>query len=204
VTSQIWKFYLVRLQFEGPFAAAIPKDPKEIRAILVGRLAAQAPPDATPADESAEPVTVDAGTDEQALPAWSTFKRDGKGLYYEGRCVRGHLKDCARQVAWMFPTISDFKARVSNATYVMTDKIYLGKAGIEGTETRFMRMGPQPAYRYVDYVVDPAMTFTLKLLNNGVIGRSTCGRFSSTGAPTAWARSAARGGAATSWSTWRT
>jgi hypothetical protein len=176
-TSRLWKYYQVKLQFQGPFAAAIPADPKEIRAMLENRMPANQPDNALPIDELAEQAASEVGVgpdgDEEARPGHSTFKRDEKGLYYEGRCVRGHLKDCASQVAFSFPHINTFRARVANATYVITDKIYLGKAEIDGTEQRFIQImtqqGPRSTYKFIDYVMDPAMTFTLKLLNNGVI-----------------------------------
>lgn len=46
-------------------------------------------------DELAEQVEVEVQVNVEVKRDYATFKSDEKGLYYEGRCVRAHLKDCA-------------------------------------------------------------------------------------------------------------
>jgi hypothetical protein len=93
-------------------------------------------------------------------------------LYYEGRCVRGHIKDCALQVAKIL-AIPAFKSKVSNQVYIETDIIPLGKSEPDGTEKRFIqvmtRQGPRSTYKYIDYIVNPELKFVLKVLNGGSI-----------------------------------
>lgn len=177
----MWLYYQVTLQFDGPFASAIPKDPHEIRAMLEHRMPANPPAGATPIDELAEQVAQEVQADEVPQPGWSTFKQDENGLYYEGRCVRGHLKDVALQVAsFMTETkagktevVKNFRSKFVNKTYVVTNKIPLGKKEPDGNEQRFIqvmtRQGPRSSFKFIDFVDSPRMTFVLKVLNDGVI-----------------------------------
>lgn len=79
------------------------------------------PPDVTLIDELAEQVSEQVEVEEEAV-GWATFCRDGNGLYYEGRCVRGHIKDCASQLKNVVVTRA-FKSKVSNRVYVETDSL---------------------------------------------------------------------------------
>ena len=170
VPSSMWHTYQVVLQAEGEFAAAIPRTRDEIVAMLTHRMPGKKPANAIPLDDLVEQVVDEVGGDagtEAFVPGWSTFKRDEGGLYYEGRCVRGHLKDCALQVAQDFPGVRNFRSKFVNAIYVSTTKLYLGRDEPDGCEQRFIqvmtRQGPRSTIKYVDYVVDPTLTFTLKM-----------------------------------------
>lgn len=173
--TNMWSFYKVILQFDGPFAAAIPKDAKEIKAMLEHRQPTNAPEDAVPIDELADQVAeeVGAGEEEESQQGHSTFKKDNDGIYYEGRCVRGHLKDCALQVAPFFPGVKNFRSKVVNRTYVVETRIPMSKTEVEGTEQRFIQVmtkrGPRSSFKFIDYVRDPMMTFTLKVMRDNVI-----------------------------------
>jgi len=112
--------------------------------------------------------------EEGFIPGWATFKRDDTGLYYEGRCIRGHLKDCALQVAPMFAQqVPNFRSKLVNKVFLATDKIYLGKTERDGYETRFIqvmtRQGRRSSIKNIDYVIDPLLSFRLRVLNDGVI-----------------------------------
>ena len=96
---KIWNQYRISLQFEGEFGGQIPRAESEIKTMLEHRMPTRKPEGAVPIDELAlevaSQVDVQDEDDEEYLPGWSTFKRNPKGaLMYEGRCVRGHLKDC--------------------------------------------------------------------------------------------------------------
>ena len=177
----MWKKYRVELQFTGPFAASTPKDPQEIEAMLEHR----APSDAEVvrrvragevlktlsdlAEEVAEEVEAQPGE-----KGWATFKRDEKGLYYEGRCVRAHLKDCAN-VLQKTLGIKALKSKVANRVYVFPERLYLGKMEPDGRELRMVhvivKQGPRSTLKFVDYVMQPRLAFTLKVLDDGEIGR---------------------------------
>lgn len=175
--KQMWLQYRVVLDVEGPFAASLPKDRDAIRAMLEHRMPGRKPDGAVPIDELVDQVATAVATedqpDEEQLPGASTFPSDEKGLYYEGRCVRGHLKDCALQIQGFFPSVKNFRAKFVNRVYVMTDKIYLGVNEVAGTQERFIqvmtRQGPRSSIKYIDWVDSPTLEFTLRLLNDDVI-----------------------------------
>lgn len=174
----MWLTYRAVLEVQGQFAASLPKDPEEIRAMLVNRMPTNAPDEAIPIDELVEQVATAVATDDQpdedTLPGASTFPSDKKGLYYEGRCVRGHLKDCALQIAGFYKTaVPNFRAKFVNRVYVVTDKIYVGAKEVAGTQERFIqvmtRRGPRSSIKYIDWVESPTLEFTIRLLNDDVI-----------------------------------
>lgn len=186
----MWMRYRVALKFEGPFAASLPRTPDEIRAMLRHRMPVTAPPDATPMDELEEQVqseVLDEDEDEW-LPGWATFKRDEGGYpFYEGRCVRGHIKDCAQALAPLMKSRSQktaFKAKVAQRVFVEEDRLSLMRDGerigkLDGTEERFIqvmtRQGARSSIKHVDYIDSPEMYFTLRVLNDGMIGREDLG-----------------------------
>jgi hypothetical protein len=183
----MWKKYEVELQMTGYFAASLPRTREEVEKMLEHRMPAKPPEDYVPleelVDEVAERVgitTVEAEAEDEELKyGWATFPRDDNGLYYEGRCVRGHLKDCANQVKDAIkPEVKALKAKVANKVYVMTDVIPLIVGGaqvkeIAGTVQRFVqvmtRQGPRSTIKYVDYLEKPALTFRLNVLDDGII-----------------------------------
>lgn len=186
--SEIWKEYRVDIAIQGQFGASIPKTPEEITAMLEHRMPKKKPDGAIPIDELAAQVAeeVKAVEDDEAPPfGWASFKRDDQGLYAEGRTIRGHLKDCALQVAgWYdgtvahkkagFREVKNFRAKFVNRVYVVENKLHFGKKEPDGMETRFIqvmtRQGPRSTIKYVDYVNDVEFSFTLSLMNDGVIG----------------------------------
>jgi len=181
----MWKRYEVTLEFEGKFAASLPKTREEIKAMLENRQATDAAlrkrigsgEVAVPVDELTEEVALAVGVDEEEVPqfGYATFCRDENGLYYEGRCIRGHLKDCATQIQGLVD-VKALHSKVANKVYVETNKIYLGKQEPDGTVTRYVqamtRKGPRSTIKFIDYVEQPTLTFALRVLNDGVITES--------------------------------
>ena len=167
----MWKRYKVEMQMTGKFAASIPKTREEIEKMLENRMPARLPDDAVPINELAEQVSQEVGIEPEF--GWATFKRDDRGFYYEGRCVRGHIKDCAQQIVSQFPETRAFKAKIANKVYVETEKIYLDKVEPDGFEQRFIqvmtRQGPRSTYKFIDYIEEPKLEFVLKVLDDGVI-----------------------------------
>jgi len=181
----MWKKYEVELQMTGYFAASLPRTREEIEQMLENRMPAKPPEDFVPLDQLVEEVAEkvadrgDEGEEEEAKYGWATFPRDDNGLYYEGRCVRGHLKDCANQMKDVInPEVKALKAKVANKVYVMTDVIPLIVGGaqvkeIAGTAQRFVqvmtRQGPRSTIKFVDYLQKPTLTFQLNVLDDGII-----------------------------------
>lgn len=177
----MWKRYEVELQMIGRFAASLPKRREEIQAMLENRMPSKPPENFTPiaelTEEVAEKVATPAEGEEEAEElkfGWATFPQNDEGLYYEGRCIRGHLKDCANQIKDVIkPEVRALKAKVANKVYVMTDIIPLDAKEIAGTEQRFVqvmtRQGPRSTIKYVDYLEKPTLKFRLKVLDDGII-----------------------------------
>jgi len=177
----MWLRYQVELQMTGRFAASLPRTKEEITAMLAQRMPANPPDDYTPIEELAEEVAArvarvgaEEEDHEEVKFGWATFPKDDTGLYYEGRCIRGHLKDCATQVrGFLEPEVKALKAKVANKVYVVTDVIPLGAEEPAGTEARYVqvmtRMGPRSTIKYVEYLEKPELTFELKVFNDGVI-----------------------------------
>ena len=175
----MWNKYEVELRMIGYFAASLPQVREEIEKMLEHRMPAKPPEDFIPLDGLADAVAEKVGATEEAEEeemkyGWATFPRNEDGLYYEGRCVRGHLKDCANQVKDAIrPEVKALKAKVANKVYVMTDVIPLGAKEIAGTVQRFVqvmtRQGPRSTIKYVDYLEKPVLTFRLNVLDDSII-----------------------------------
>ncbi len=180
----MWNRYEVELRMTGYFAASLPRTREEIEKMLLNRIPTKIPEDFIPLDVLADEVAEKVGTteeteEEEVKYGWATFPWNDDGLYYEGRCVRGHLKDCANQVKDVIkPEVRALKAKVANKVYVMTDIIPLMVNGaqvkeITGTVQRFVqvmtRQGPRSTIKYVDYLEKPVLTFRLNVLDDGII-----------------------------------
>ena len=180
----IWSNYNVTLEFTAPLAASIPKTPDEVRAMLENRKPSEAAfakmenPAAVP--ELAEQVEEEVGASEEAQRGWSTFKRDGQGIYFEARAVRAHIKDCSQILGQGTIDVRSLKSKVANRVYVQPERLRLYGAKGElittpdGTETRMIhvltRQGPRNDVKYIDYVSPPSiMRFQLQVLNDGVV-----------------------------------
>lgn len=175
----MWKKYEIQLQMTGRLAASLPRTKEEIQKMLENRMPVHPPADYVPIDELVDQVaervgivTAEEGAEEEFKYGWATFCKNEDGLYYEGRCVRGHIKDCANQIR-DFLEVKALKAKVANKVYVLTDVIPLGAAEPAGTEQRFVqvmtRLGPRSTIKYVDYLEKPTVTFRLYILDDGVI-----------------------------------
>jgi len=178
----MWRKYGVELKFTTPFASSTPKNRNNIESMLI----AQAPSDKelkrrqeagepiTTIPELAEQIAEEVEADEEVEKGYATFKRDENGLYYEARCVRAHIKDCANQLQGLLH-IRALKAKVANKVYVEPAKIYLGKKEPDGSETRIIHAitlrGPRSSLKTIDYVDKPTLKFSLKVLEDDVIDR---------------------------------
>jgi hypothetical protein len=101
----MWKKYEVQLKMLGRFAASLPKTREEIQKMLENRMPLNPPENFVPVAELAEEVAGKVGAQaageeeaEELQFGYATFPRNTEWLYYEGRCIRGHLKDCANQI----------------------------------------------------------------------------------------------------------
>ena len=168
----MWKKYQVELRFTTPFASSTPKNPKDIEAMLEARMPTKAPPDPVSIPELASQIAEEVEATEEVERGYATFKRDGRGLYYEARCVRAHIKDCANALQ-KFLDIRALKSKVSQRVYVEPEKLYLGKTEPDSSEIRIVHAmtmkGPRSSLKTIDYVNDAKLAFILKVLDDGVV-----------------------------------
>jgi len=170
----MWKKYEVELNFTTPFASSTPKNPLDIEAMLKAKMPSKPPQNAMPLDQLAEQVGEEVEATEEVERGYATFKRDENGLYYEARCIRAHIKDCANQLQRLL-NIKALKAKVANRVYVEPAKIYLSKSEPDGSETRIIHAmtmkGPRSSLKTIDYVEKPVLKFNLKVMDDGVIDK---------------------------------
>jgi hypothetical protein len=176
----MWKKYAVDLRFTTPFASSTPKNPKDIEAMLIARAPSEAEirkrkdagEEIVPLGDLGEQVAEEVKASEEVERGYATFKRDDKGLYYEARCVKAHIKDCANQLQGFLETKA-LKSKVANRVYVEPAKIYLGKSEPDGSEVRIVHAmtmkGPRSSLKTIDFVDSPVLKFRLKLLDDGVV-----------------------------------
>jgi len=170
--SGMWKKYEVELQLTTQFASSTPKNPLDIEAMLKARIPSKPPEDPIPLPELADQIAEDVEADEEVERGYATFKRDENGLYYEARCVRAHIKDCANVLQKLLGKKA-LKSKVANRVYIEPAKIYLGKSEPDGNETRIVHAmtmkGPRSSLKTIDYVDKPVLKFILKLMDDGEI-----------------------------------
>jgi len=168
----MWKKYEVELQFTTQFASSTPKNPLDIEAMLKAKMPSKPPEDPIPLPELADQVAEEVEADEEVERGYATFKRDENGLYYEARCVRAHIKDCANVLQKLLGKKA-LKSKVANRVYIEPAKIYLSKSEPDGNETRIVHAmtmkGPRSSLKTIDYVDKPVLKFILKLMDDGEI-----------------------------------
>lgn len=172
----MFKTYKVTLNFTSWFAAGIPKNPDLLETYL--QVKGHGPESADPLDagELAEEIA------EPSTDKWSVgFKGDKDGIYYEGRCVKAHLKDCAN-VLQKTLEIKALKSKLADRVTVQPERIRLLRNGatIEKADGNYQlpitvmtRQGPRTSIKQVDYVDSPEMRFTLVVLADKVITEDT-------------------------------
>lgn len=182
MTKGMWIWYDVHLHMTAPFASSSPKNPKDIEAMLEARAPSdselkrriEAGEQITPISELAEEVGEAVEADEEEERGHATFMRDEKGLYFEARCVKAHIKDCADQIKFLLE-IKALKAKVSNKVYVEPPRIHFDKQEPDGVEHRIIhamtKRGPRSSLKSIDYVKDVDFKFQLKVLNDGIIDK---------------------------------
>ena len=180
----MWKRYQVEVEFTTNFGASLPRTPDGIRAMLEHRMPSEAAfkkiENPVPVAVLAEQVIQEVEASEEEPPGWATFPHDAQGIYVEPRTVRGHIKDCALQVA-ATTGITAFKAKVANKVYVVEEPLRLRRADsalitkVDGTITRTIqvmtRQGPRSSLKRVDYVAPPSrLAFVLRVWDDKVVG----------------------------------
>ena len=112
----MWKKYEVELYFTTRFADSVPKGLET---------------DTKPWNSGGKPC-------EPANCFHATFMRDQKGLYYQARSIKAHMKDCARQLEATLG-ISDLRKRIADHLEVYPERIYFNKVEPDGSVVRIIQ-----------------------------------------------------------------
>lgn len=166
-----WKNLTVVIKPRTRIVGGTPTDPKMIENWLKANM-----PNVTEEERAKlAATTVEAvkdTVDEAAGKMWTTFKRDEKGIYIEGRQLKAAFKEAAnilREALMKQETKGDAKrsrftglrAKLAEHLYVEDDRLYFLKDGkpvkdISGTEERPINVmtmqGPRTALKRIDYV----------------------------------------------------
>lgn len=178
--NSMWEEYKVEVKFTSRFANSAPQNPKDILAMLEARAATDAHvrkmreegEEIIPIEQLAEELGIAADATEDVERGHAVFLRDEHGLYYEARCVRAHIKDCANQLQGFMNTKA-LKAKLANRVYVVPERLYLGRDESDGSELRIIHAmtpkGPRSSLKTIDYLEGANFSCILRVLNDGVI-----------------------------------
>ena len=196
----MWKNYDVHLKFTGKVMGGIPKDEKMIQSWLdAGRMKdskyekqVSKEIDGRTIEEIKKECIENAMTDDEAKEEklWVGFLADDVGIYAREHQIKAHQKDCANQIKDFKELskikglgkngkVSAFKSKVANKVYVQDEINYFHRGGVpikevDGCHEHAIRImtlqGERSALKRNDFIIKPELNFTLKVLDDGVIG----------------------------------
>jgi len=120
--------------------------------------------------------------DDKETRSWTIFKRDDRGLYIEGRCIKSGLKEAANIIKDMVG-IKALKSKVADQVFVVEDRCYFTRNGEPikevGQEERAIHVmtasGPRNSLKKFDILHDVEVTFTVKMLCRGTVTEEALG-----------------------------
>jgi hypothetical protein len=168
----MWKEFEVKMVFEHRLCGSVPQSKEIVQAWLKARMPKSKPEGAKSLEEiEREVIESNQETEERTT---LSFQRDDDGLFVRGGTIKAHLKDCANQIKDVV-SIKALRAKVANKVYVKEYKVHLSKENGCLTETDgsyeqpvhvFTPQGPRNALKVINYVEQPILTFTLRLLED--------------------------------------
>lgn len=196
--ADVWATYAAEVQITHQIIGGIPKDPDTIQKWLRSRLEMEDRALIELAEEVAVQMEESSGArpnaDEllggisKAIGAGNGFKSVDGQLVFEGRCVKGGLKEAANII---YPVGTSFPGRAAIAgltskggdvskkglmkhlaerVFVPDQYIPLGVSAASGTEQRIKHIsdknGKRSAINIVDYVNRPRLSFTVRVLDD--------------------------------------
>ena len=196
----MWKNYDVHLRFTGKVMGGIPKDEKIIQSWLeAGRMKdskyekqIEKEISGRTIEEIKKECVENSMTNEEAKEdkLWVGFLSDNVGIYAREHQIKAHLKDCANQIKDFTELskikglgkngkVTAFKSKVANKVYLEDEINYFHRDGepiteVDGCQEHGIRImtlqGERSALKRNDYIINPELNFTLKVLDDGVIG----------------------------------
>lgn len=183
--GEMYVFYEVVIKIRDKICGGIPKA-KDVIEKWVGLKIKGAEAQKEVVKETVEAMG-DQLTEEKIASMWTGFKKDERGPYIEARQVMALLKESANILKGLKPksgkgskpivNIANFRARLAERVFVEPNRIYLGVGPeepivfIERTISVMTSQGPRSAWKRVDYVEQPTITFTLRVLNDELIDK---------------------------------
>ena len=167
----MWIIFRVTLRLRDKLIGGYPKNPEAEAAMLKARgledLILPVVDPATLTDEERKVLK------EQAIAkTWTGFKTNGEGPYLESRQIKAMLKEAANVTKAMLDK-KNMKSKLAERVFVEPPEIHLGKDKVDGTETRIVHamtmQGPRSSLKFCDYVLQPEIHFSLRVLNDGVV-----------------------------------
>ena len=129
--------------------------------------------------------------DEKSQTMWTTFKKDSKGIYIEGRQVKSMFKENANILRELLVKLdkkakgegkskyTNYKSKLAERLFVTDEKIYFQRDGKtleapDGAEEKAIHVmtaqGERDALKRFDFVSAPAqISFKMKVLNDGTV-----------------------------------
>lgn len=172
----MWKEYTVKMQFLDKLCGSVPQSKELIRSWLEARMPKTKPEGAEKSiDDLEEEVgeTIDESMEKTTLG----FQADDDGIFLRGGTIKAHLKDCANQIKDVVK-VKNFRVKVANKVYIEDYKIHVYKDGDIAQEPDgsfdqpvhvMSRMGPRSALKNIQFLLQPEITFTLKILEDSEV-----------------------------------
>ena len=206
---QLWLYFRVTLQLRRYLCGGIPKSPdvidgwidtvlkdeSRVRSLLARLRAehgvAEGDTDAATAALQAETMAgmgvTEADRELLKKTAWNGFKANGQGIYYEGRCAKGALKEWASVLSSLVD-VWGLKNRVAERIFVLEEEIPLGAREPAGSYESIVHLQDRfgndiSALKRTDYVDRPALTITLKILDVAYTSRKDADKKTKTYSP---------------------
>jgi len=171
-------------------AGGTPADPKMLEGWINATNKEKSAEDrAALVEATADELPVIAG--EQEAKSWVRFKRDDRGPYIEGRCIKAALKECANIVKSAVKSrgkngeeagTKNLKSKMAECVFVAEEKIYITDKGgnpISGdvpTEERpahvMTAQGPRTSIKRTDVLRDVRIQFTARLAKTGAVSEA--------------------------------
>lgn len=179
----LWQYYRVRWTFLTQICGSVPADPAIIKRWLASRQPAARPAGGKSIEEITEEVldTIDntLADEELALASMLCFQRHDGQVVVGARTIKGHIKDCARQISGMYVGMiqgeKSYAQRAINGVYLPPADYWIpvlrdGRplAAADGTREKPIHVrtarGPMSSIKNFEFITQPTIEFTLQVV----------------------------------------
>ena len=180
----MWKYYEVELQIRDKIIGGVPKNPTVIADWIKAKTGLEGDTLEKVVKRAKYAIGATTLTEDEigalAEASWNGFKANGDGLYIDEYQVKAMLKEAAN-VTKAILGITNFKSKIAEWVFVNPPQIPLGVTEPSGQIERPVRamtaMGPRTSLKRVDYVSQPLIRFSLKVLDmEAIVGDRKSGK----------------------------